>query len=248
MNRIYLESSYQQEAETFVEVAKIIDGKTAIAVDELLFHPNGGGQPNDCGTIELLGQEYPVTDLIREKGTIYAVLDKRIASHEDIGYGEPVMCRIDWTKRYQYMRLHTAAHLLMASLRRNVVNFAPRGICINPDGSDCMVRFTADADVRHAQIGEAEEMARAAISRNAAVSQRSFPNIDLARNEYGSLFRIDPDLAFKGRVRIVVIDGVDANPCGGTHVGRLEELNGVVTERLVRDDEGRNVLRFRLQS
>jgi Ser-tRNA(Ala) deacylase AlaX len=105
----------------------------------------------------------------------------------------------------------------MASLRQETTGFASRGADIVAGGR-MMLRFDAD-DLPFAAVERAMARARAAIQADLEVRVLSAKSVDAAR--LMGPFRIDPDLALRGKIRLIEIDGVDLNPCSGTHVANL---------------------------
>jgi len=112
MNHVYFKQPYQKSADTMVESAVREKGQLLICLEENLYHAKGGGQPDDRGEIELCGKRVPVEGLVKRKGSTYVVV-RDDPAFDDVGFGEPVRCLVDWPRRYLLMRNHTAAHIAM---------------------------------------------------------------------------------------------------------------------------------------
>lgn len=217
--------SYCRTLATSVQMtARTPDGRSALCFKELLFYPQGGGQPDDRGQVQLRGETFRVQDLTKHKGDILVGLELPLPAHSEIRKGEPATCAIDWERRYRLMRLHTLQHLLAAAMRRLLPDYESRGMVIDAAARDCQMRFAAAEKPDAAVIAGALEIAAAAVEADYSVRTETFPSVEAARLAFGPLFRIDPRLDYRGNVRVVVIEGIDANPCGGTHVRTLKEL------------------------
>src|SRR3989344_3294572 len=107
MKNLCLTDSYLREWTTRVESAS---GKF-LALEESAFYPAGGGQPCDKGVIACSGKAYIVSDVSKKNGI---QLDE-----EGLRAGDIVQCALDWERRYMLMRMHTAAHVLIAVIYRD---------------------------------------------------------------------------------------------------------------------------------
>src|SRR3989338_3102921 len=103
---MYMNDSYLKEFEATVESVK--DDKF-IVLDKTAFYPSGGGQPHDTGVIICNGEEYPVVYTGKFSGLISHEVNK-----SGLQVGNTIIGRIDWGRRYKFMRMHTAAHLLIS--------------------------------------------------------------------------------------------------------------------------------------
>src|SRR3954468_7432726 len=98
---LYLRDAYLQEFDATVTA---VDGQR-VALDQTAFYPTGGGQPHDTGT--LAGA--PVVDVRKEGDEVWHTLaDGSVAP----AVGDEVEGEIDWDRRHQLMRTHTALHVL----------------------------------------------------------------------------------------------------------------------------------------
>ncbi|HET9997514.1 MAG TPA: alanyl-tRNA editing protein, partial [Nocardioides sp.] len=79
-----------------------------IRLDRTAFYPSGGGQPHDLGTIQSAEGTLFVTSVRREAGAIW----HQVGTDHEITEGTDVHGVIDWTRRHQLMRTHTALHIL----------------------------------------------------------------------------------------------------------------------------------------
>ena len=186
---------------------------SGVVIDRTVCYPQGGGQPGDTGTLSWPGASARIVDTRYDgDGAIRHILDTGGPAK-----GEFVSVAIDWDRRYRHMRMHTAMHLLGAVLRYGVT-----GGNISADKSrlDFDMDDTIDKDAVTAALGELVAGAH-------AVSCRWISDAELdARPDLVRTMSVQPPRG-KGRIRLLEIDGVDLQPCGGTHVRNTREVGAV---------------------
>lgn len=208
---LFREDAYLRQAEAVV--AAIEPG--GIVLDRTVFYPQGGGQPGDRGELVLDdGSRLPVVNTIygADRGTILHVLADGAPL---LSPGARVVGRIDWDLRFKRMRAHTALHLLTAVLPYPVTG-----------GSVGDAEGRLDFDSGEAALDKAEiaEKLNALIVEDAAVRMRWISDDELAANPgLVKTMSVKPPTG-TGRVRLVEIEGIDLQPCGGTHVRRTGEI------------------------
>ncbi|HEX2539422.1 MAG TPA: alanyl-tRNA editing protein, partial [Pseudolabrys sp.] len=125
---------------------------------------------------------------------------------------------IDWDRRYARMRMHTALHLLSA-----VLPYAVTG------GSVGDAEGRLDFDIPEAGLDKdaiAEKLA-AMIATDAVVSSRWISDAELEANPgLVKTMSVKPPMG-TGRVRLIEIENLDLQPCGGTHVRKVGEIGSV---------------------
>ncbi|WP_119165693.1 alanyl-tRNA editing protein [Algihabitans albus] len=199
--------------------AKVVSaGPEGIRLDRTVFYPEGGGQPGDSGLLRLAdGTEIRILDT-RKGGSHEETLSIPAEGAALPQPGSEVTAELDWDRRYRHMRMHTCLHLLCGLVQGDVTGGqigAEKGrLDFNlPDGSPDKTWLTAELNrliqedhaVRPTWITEAELAAQPDLVRTMSVKPPS-----------GA-----------GRVRLLEIDGVDLQPCGGTHVSRTGEIGPV---------------------
>jgi len=189
-----------------------------IILDRTVFYATGGGQPGDLGALELTSGER-----IAIKTTIYSP-DKSAIIHMpetmDIAprIGDEVRAVLDWDLRYKRMRIHTALHLLTT-----VLPYPVTGGAIG-DGEGRLDFDIPDAGLEKEAI-TAELMRR--ITQNAPISYRWITDEELEANPtLVKTMSVKPPMG-TGKVRLVEIEGLDLQPCGGTHVRNTSEIGPV---------------------
>ena len=86
--------------------ARILErGPDFVVLDQTLFYAEGGGQPDDTGTLRWEGGEARVLRVTKEKGVVKHHVDRMPAAEEVHG-------AVEWDRRYKHMRMHTSQHLM----------------------------------------------------------------------------------------------------------------------------------------
>ena len=196
-----------------------INERGGIELDRTVFYATGGGQPGDAGV------------LVRNDGTeivigtaIYNPEDKSRILHVPLEgqavpvVGDTVTAKLDWERRLKRMRIHTALHLLSVVLPYPVTG----GAIGDGDGR-------LDFDIPECGLDKAEltEKLTALVAKNAAISERWITDEELDANPgLVKTMSVKPPRG-SGRVRLVSIEGIDLQPCGGTHVRNTSEIGAV---------------------
>lgn len=209
--------------------------EAGVVLDRTIFYPRGGGQPGDRGLIRLAGGgEIAIMD------TVYgpdrsAVLHQVAPGAALPQSGSTVALALDWPLRLSRMKIHTALHLLSV-----VVPHPVSGGAIG-DGEG---RLDFDLPEASLERDEIAEKLNAMIARNAAVSDRWITDDELLANPgLVKTMSVKPPMG-SGRVRLVEIDGLDLQPCGGTHVSRTGEIGRVLVTGI--EKKGRQNRRVRI--
>jgi len=214
---LYLYDAYQKTALSDV----VRCHSTAIGYETVLattlFYPEGGGQPSDRGTID--GQAVLRIDS-NDEGHVVHLLQKPVSGQ--------VALELDWVRRYDHMQQHTAQHLLTA-LAADEFGKATTAFHLGEKRSDIELdceAFPAFEALRlEARVNEEIRACRPVIQ----------DIVDPGRlAELKVRTRGLPE-GFRGQVRLVAIEGIDLNTCGGTHVSNTAEIqvvNLLHTERL----------------
>lgn len=187
----------------------------AIVLDRTVFYPMGGGQPGDSGTLSWDGGSAVIADTRygEDRGIRHIVA----AGGALPAPGAAVRAAIDWDRRYRHMRMHTALHLLGAVLR-----FGVTGGNIGFDRS--RLDFDMEEGVDREEVGRRMQ---AWVDANHAVRCRWITDEELeAQPELVRTMSVQPPKG-AGKVRLLEIEGVDLQPCGGTHLGSTGEVGKV---------------------
>ena len=111
MKRLYWQDTYLMQHRAKITDVGQDELGTYIRLDETIFHPQGGGQPSDEGTINGV-QVIKLKDL-REINEI----NHYVENISPFKVGDMVELSIDVEKRLEYAALHTAGHITGGILR-----------------------------------------------------------------------------------------------------------------------------------
>ncbi|MCO5413028.1 alanyl-tRNA editing protein [Ralstonia mojiangensis] len=196
-----------------------------IELDATVFYARSGGQAGDTGTLVLPdGQTIAIADTVysADRQTVLHV-PADCANLSLLASGTLVTATIDWERRHRLMRLHTCLHLL-----GSLISVPVTGCGISPDAGRIdfdLPESTLDRDTLTTQLNKL-------IGRNTPV------RIDLITPEE---LAAQPELvrtigaappAGASAIRIIHIDGIDRQPCGGTHVRATGEIGRVVVTKI----------------
>jgi misacylated tRNA(Ala) deacylase len=186
-----------------------------IVLDRTLFYPRGGGQAGDAGELVLGdGSTIAITDTVKgEGGEILHV----VADAGALVPGTRVTARLDWERRHRHMRFHTATHLLCA-----IVPHQTNGCSITRDYARLDFDMVEPLDREHLERELARLVAEAHDVRTVWITDEELD----AKPELVRTMSVQPPRGV-GRVRLLEIDGVDLQPCGGTHVANTREIGAI---------------------
>jgi misacylated tRNA(Ala) deacylase len=208
---LFRDDAYRVETEAVVLKSE----PSGIALDRTVFYAQGGGQSGDRGILLLDdGAAIPILNTVydSDRATILHLPAEGAALPPP---GARAIARIDWELRYKRMRAHTALHLL------SVV--APYPVTGGSVG-DAEGRLDFDSGEAVLVKAEVERRLNELIALDRAVSQHWITDAELEANP--SLIKtmsVKPPMG-TGRVRLVAIEDLDLQPCGGTHVARTGEI------------------------
>jgi len=189
--------------------------ENAVYVDQTVFYPLGGGQPGDTGTLAWgdgaakiiatrYGDDRDIAHIVEDGAPLPAP-------------GSGVELSLDWDRRYQHMRMHTAMHLLGSILKFDVTGG-------NISATKSRLDFNMDASVDKEAISTA---LKELVDADRPVSCRWISEEELDANpQLIRTMSVQPPRG-KGAIRLLEIQDVDLQPCGGTHVGKTSEVGAV---------------------
>jgi misacylated tRNA(Ala) deacylase len=195
-----------------------------IRLDRTVFYPQGGGQAGDAGVLRVAGGgEVRIVDT--KKGASPGEIMHVPAADADgsaLRPGVIVTAVIDWHRRHRHMRFHTATHLLCALVPHPV-----DGCSITADYARLDFHMTEPLDKEALSAGLARLVGEAHAVRHRWITEAELDaNPTLVRS-----MSVQPPRG-QGRVRVMEIDGVDLQPCGGTHVANTAEIGRVVVTKI----------------
>ena len=204
------------EADTVLRVAERANGWLLAKLEESPFYPEGGGQISDSGLVETPSGRARVVD-------VYRVGDDQAIALEpvegEIGAGETVRAVVERDRRLATMRNHTATHLLHAALRERLGSHVRQaGSYVGPD--KLRFDFTHGERLSPDDLAEVERLVGDWLASNHPVRAIETTRDEAERLGAMALF----GEKYGERVRMVEIEGVSRELCGGTHVRSTSEI------------------------
>ena len=208
---LFREDSYLKECEATAVAVE----NDAIILDRTVFYPMGGGQPGDTGTIHWEGASATIINTrYGDGGAIRHIVNEDAAQPQ---VGDKVRAEIDWDRRYRHMRMHTALHLLGSLLQYGVTGG-------NISAEKSRLDFDMEDTVDKEEVAAALKML---VEENHSVSCRWITEEELeAQPDLVRTMSVQPPKG-AGKVRLLEIEGVDLQPCGGTHLKSTGEVGQV---------------------
>jgi misacylated tRNA(Ala) deacylase len=202
--------AYQRET----AAAVVACDEHGIVLDRTVFYPRGGGQAGDSGTlVRSDGSTIIIVDTVKADGQIVHVADPPAS----LVQGELVTASIDWEKRHRHMRFHTATHLLCA-----IVPHQTNGCSITHDYARLDFDMVEPLERGHLERELARLVQEAHDCRTTWITDEELD----AKPELLRTLSVKPPRGV-GRIRLLEIDGVDLQPCGGTHVANTREIGAL---------------------
>ena len=227
---LFLRDAYLQEA-----TAQVLDiRENAVVLDRTIFYATGGGQPHDTGT---LGGQV-VVDVRKEGGAVLHVLAEGAVLPV---VGAQVDLAVDWQRRHNLMRTHTAMHVLC-------------GVIWNewrvPVTGGNMEPLSARMDFEFDPLPEGfavrvEQLVNEAIAADFPIAVSFLPRDTAVTDEDLIRTKVNMIPDFVTEIRVVDIVGLDKQADGGTHVQSTREIG---TFRVVKmENKGKGFKRVRVE-
>lgn len=201
--KLYYESAYIREWETRVTRKMEREDGAYVALEETAFYPHGGGQPCDLGWIDAI----PVLDVVLEEGEILHKVER-------FPEKEVVNCRLDWDRRFDHMQHHSGQHLLSAMCLE---------VCQAETLSFHLGQDYATIDVARADLPQHELMMLELEVNDQIYLNRKVTSYFVSRERAAELPLVKQPKVTED-IRIVEIEGIEYNACGGTHVSATGEI------------------------
>lgn len=208
---LYVPDAYVQTFEAVVTAVS----DNGVILDKTAFYPGGGGQPCDFGTLTAADQSWSVTSVKKVGGEVVHFVEGAPPV-----VGTAVTGKLDWERRYQLMRTHTAMHILCGVVFRDYGASVTGG---NMDPLKGRMDFEFET-MRQELVTEIET----AVNKEVAAARDTRVQI-LPREEafqIPDLIRTKISLLPEGiqEVRTFEIIGLDLQADGGTHVKNTSEV------------------------
>jgi len=187
-----------------------------VVLDRSAFHPGGGGQVSDLGWLEHAGGVVPVVGIESIDGTVWHVLG------DDVAPTGAVVVRVDADQRSRVAQLHTDSHILNALVFEQFPGTLVTGAQINSDGTGRMDFDLSEVD--NDALRALDGGVNAVINQGLDVRSVYVDATEAATTK--GLVRslsVAPPPTPEGRLRIIDIQGIDRQACGGTHLSNTAQ-------------------------
>ena len=197
---------YRTEMDAEVLATGEENGRPFAVLSDTILYPEGGGQPPDRGHLAGVA----VLDVQTSGGQIRHFLERPVPRG-------PAALRLDWARRFDHMQQHTGQHLLTA-VAQDRFGWATTAFHLGGRVSDIELSVPIPAPER---LRALEEAVAAEIRASRPVSPRRVTAEEFARLSVRT--RGLPE-GHEGEIRLVEIEGLDRNTCGGTHLRSTAEI------------------------
>ena len=222
MANIFEENPYTREIET--RIKEIDTENKTIELENIIFYGKSGGQPGDEGEITADGQKIEVIDTIKTDGSIKNILE----NINGLSKNQKIIARINWDKRYKYMQMHSALHLMCALI--------PLGVTGGQIGYDKSRLDFNDPD-KEIKKEELQERINTLMKEDHEITYEYIGSQILeSQPELVRTMSVKPP-NIEGKLRFVKIGNIDFQPCGGTHVRSTREIGKITIGKI--ENKGR---------
>ena len=180
-----------------------------------IFYPLGGGQPGDTGTLSWQNFEAKVINtLLNKDGDIEHIISEDSPVPDT---GETITARINWDRRYLHMRMHTALHLLGSILPYGVTGG-------NISETKSRLDFDMEAPVDKESVNK--ELNKLVLENRNIKSKWITQEVLVQQPELIRTMSVKPPITNQD-IRLLEIEGIDLQPCGGTHLRTTGEVGQI---------------------
>ncbi len=230
---------YHEHPDVLTLATEVVDAQPGrVLLAQSPFFPGGGGQLADKGLIRWGGGEARIAGFDKAGGRLWHVLEDATAELQGT-----VEAAVDADFRLMMTQMHTGTHILNAVIFQEFNGALVTGVQMNDDGT---ARMDFDLpDVDNNRLRAVEGPINDAIGRDLTVSDSYIP-LDDAYEEHGLIRTrsVAPPPTLDGKIRIVEIQGLDRQACGGTHLASTG-LSGLIRVMKI-DNKGRRNRRVKI--
>jgi misacylated tRNA(Ala) deacylase len=209
-----------------------------IEFDRTCFYATSGGQPGDTGFIDRADGTRVLLGPTRHGATKEIVIHMPLEGQPSVVVGEKVSLQVDWARRFNLMRMHTACHLLSV-----VCQYPITGAAVGDEESRVDFDMTDTIDRQ-----DVSAKLMALVEADHPIYLQWITDAELAANPgIVKSKNVRPPVGL-GRVSLVCIgenSSVDSQPCGGTHVARTSEVGAIHIAKI--EKKGKENRRFRIR-
>jgi alanyl-tRNA synthetase len=227
VDRLYYGDSFLTSFDAVVTDIRLVsrtggEALWQVALDRSAFYPTSGGQPFDKGNLTATSRngavlEIPIDEVGEdEQGEVWHYTAKPLVA------GTQVHAAIDWERRLDHMQQHSGQHLLSALFSREL---GAHTVSFHLGDESSTIDLNT-ASIAHASLERVERLANEIIAQDRPITIRTVSRSEaesmLAAGELRKLPERDGD------IRLIEIEGVDLNACGGTHLRSTGQIGGLM--------------------
>src|SRR5271163_3421247 len=227
VDRLYYGDSFLTNFDAVVTDIRLVsrtggEALWQVALNRSAFYPTSGGQPFDKGNLTATSRtgavlEIPIDEVTEdEHGEVWHYTAKPLVA------GTPVHAAIDWERRLDHMQQHSGQHLLSAIFSRELgahtVSFHL--------GEESSTVDLDTASIAHASLERIERLANQIIAEDRPLSVRTVARTEADAMLAAGRLRKLPER--EGDIRLIEIEGIDLNACGGTHLRTTGQIGGLL--------------------
>ena len=216
---IFRDDAYAQSC-----TANVLEAdERGVILDRTVFYSEGGGQPGDTGTITTAdGSSVQVVGTYKDRDG-RGILHVLAEGENPLTAGTEVTAEIDWDRRYKHMRMHSCLHLLCSLVDGGVTG-----------GSISVEKSRLDFDLKDVTLDKEELTAglNRLVEENHCLSASWINDEEMeAQQDLVRTMSVKPPTG-TGKVRLMHVEGIDLQPCGGTHVKASGEIGQVRVSKI----------------
>ncbi|MCH2323503.1 MAG: alanyl-tRNA editing protein [Pseudomonadales bacterium] len=216
---IFRDDAYAQSC-----TANVLEAdERGVILDRTVFYSEGGGQPGDTGTITTAdGSSVQVVGTYKDRDG-RGILHVLAKGQNPLTAGTEVTAEIDWDRRYKHMRMHSCLHLLCSLVDGGVTG-----------GSISVEKSRLDFDLKDVTLDKEELTAglNRLVEENHSLSASWINDEEMeAQQDLVRTMSVKPPSG-TGKVRLMHVEGIDLQPCGGTHVKASGEIGQVRVSKI----------------
>ncbi len=207
---------YKNEKQTEFEakVLKILDNN--VILDKTCFYGTSGGQLFDIGHLN----DNEVVDVFKQNNIVVHKLKEK----PNFKTNSIIKGKINWERRYQLMQHHTTTHIINAAAKFVLGSHVNQAGAFK-DIDKARIDITHYDSLSDEEIKKIEEKANEIVDKKIKVIKSFIPRTE-AEKKYGMLI-YQGGVPIGKNLRIVNIEGIDVEACGGTHLDNTEEAGKI---------------------
>jgi alanyl-tRNA synthetase len=194
------------------------EGKDFIILNKTPFYVEAGGQVDDLGNIIISGNKLNVIDLVKiEDKTVHIVENENTVP---LNTGTEIVAEVDWKRRWEIMRNHSATHFMHAAMRKILgTHVQQAGSYVGPDR--LRFDFAHFAKLSEAEIKDIESLVNEKLLENIPLQHHRNIPFEEAKKMGALMFFGDK---YGDKVNVVQFGDFSMEFCGGTHVKNSSQI------------------------